>query len=219
VGRPRHAPSLEYEQQSTFNLECPSDQKRRIEMNKRLVFTSLVALGAVLLIGLAVFYQSAAQGTSAGNAAGSEASVPSAGVSARIQYLTKAHRAPDAVSEVVSVFTPSQKALELSGRSADGAWLAIEDGWVAASEVEVQGNIQDLPALADAQASTGKTTVLTKVHRQADAQAEVGGILMAYETVYILDRNADGSMLAISTSADADVPQGWVQASEITMDK
>jgi hypothetical protein len=195
-------------------------------MNKLLVLTSLMILTAVLLIGLAVSYQSAAQGNSAGNAstqagnvAKSEASLPSAGVSARIQYLTKAYRSPDAASDVVSVFTPSQKALELSGRSADGAWLAIEGGWVAASEVEVQGNIQDLPALADAQASTGKTAVLTKVYRQADAQAEVGGILMAHETVYILDRNADGSMLAITTSADADAPQGWVQASEITMDK
>lgn len=189
-------------------------------MNKRLVFTSLVVIGTVLLIGLAVFYQSAAQGNSSGNAAGSEASVSSAGPSARIQYLTKAHRTPDAASEVVSVMTPSQNAVDLYGRVNNSTWLAIQGGWVSASEVQVQGNVQDLPVLADTdQASTGKTAVLSKVYRQADAQAEVGGILMAHETVYILDRNADGSMLAIATSADADVPQGWVLASEITMDK
>jgi hypothetical protein len=195
-------------------------------MNKRLVFSSLVALGAVLLIGLAVFYQSAAQGKSADNASAqankadkSEASASSASATARIQYLTKAHRAPDATSEVVSVLTPSQNAVDLYGRVNDSTWLAIQGGWVSAGEVQVQGNIQDLPTLSDDQVSTGKTAVLTKVYRQADVQAEVGGILMAHETIYILDRNADGSMLAIATSADADAPQGWVQASEITMDK
>lgn len=195
-------------------------------MNKRLVFTSLAVLGAVLLIGLAVFYQSAAQGKGADNAssqvdnaAKSEASVPSASASARIQYLTKAHRAPDAASQVVSVLTPSQDAVDLYGRVPDSTWLAIQGGWVSAGEVQVQGNIQDLPTPEDNQADTGKTVVLTKVYREADVRAEVGGILMAYETVYILDRNANGSMLAIATSADADAPQGWVQASEITMDK
>jgi uncharacterized protein YraI len=145
------------------------------------------------------------------------------GVQAIPNRLTLVYQEPGSTGEVVAVFTPSMRSLEIVGRDESGAYLAVAIehgmGWVSAGELELRGDIAGLPVIA-AQAQPepagslqAMTTVLTKVYTGPEFGYAITDIRMPQEKLQVLGRSADSRWLAIALEHG----QGWVSAGELEL--
>jgi hypothetical protein len=135
--------------------------------------------------------------------------------------LTLVYREPDSTGEVMAVFTASMKPLNIVGRDESGTYLAValehDQGWVAAGELEISGDIDRLPVMASqgqmepAGSPQAVTAVLAKVYASPEFSHDITDILMAQEKLQVLGRSADSRWLAVAHEHG----QGWVAAGEV----
>ena len=111
---------------------------------------------------------------------------------------------PDYDSEVLGVFLRGQEATAF-GRSEDGSWLHLSDGWVAAKNVAADGDMMKLPVTTHA--VTLKAADSRSLRSGPDESFDVSGSLPRGETMIALGRNADGTWLQVSS--------GWIPAGQV----
>jgi hypothetical protein len=152
--------------------------------------------------------------------------VPASGASGQGELLalpsrlTLVYREPGSNGEVLAVFTASRQPLKIVGRNESGDYLAIAldhgQGWVAAGELELTGNIDRLPVIpAQAQidpagSPVAVTAVLTKVYAGPGFSYEITDILMAQENLQVLGRSADSLWLAVHRQGSGGASTGWI---------
>lgn len=108
---------------------------------------------------------------------------------------------PDYDSDVLGVFQRGAKA-NAFGRSDDGGWLHIAEGWVIAKNVDAAGDVMTLPVTTNA--VTVKAASKRSLRSGPDDSFDVTGDLPSGETALALGRNGDGSWLEVSG--------GWLPA-------
>ncbi len=111
---------------------------------------------------------------------------------------------PDYDSEVLGVFLRGQEATAF-GRSEDGSWLHLSDGWIAAKNVAADGDMMKLPVTTHA--VTLKAADSRSLRSGPDESFDVSGSLPRGETMIALGRNADGTWLQVSN--------GWIPAGQV----
>ena len=111
---------------------------------------------------------------------------------------------PDYDSDVLGVFQRGQQATAF-GRDEAGSWLHIAEGWVAAKNVEANGDVMTLPITTDA--VTVKAAVNRSLRSGPDDSFEVAGNLPGGEATLALGRNGDGSWLQVE--------YGWIPAGQV----
>jgi hypothetical protein len=65
---------------------------------------------------------------------------------ASARHQAKIYEAPQASSRVITILMPETE-MSLSGRSSDGEWLAVGDGWIQADDVRTDTDLAALPIL------------------------------------------------------------------------
>ena len=111
---------------------------------------------------------------------------------------------PDYDSDVLGVFQRGQEAAAF-GRDESGAWLQINDGWIAAKNVDADSDIMALPVTTNA--VTVKAAASRSLRSGPDDSFDATGNLPSGETMLALGRNGDGSWLQVSG--------GWIPADQV----
>ena len=111
---------------------------------------------------------------------------------------------PDYDSDVLGVFQRGQEAAAF-GRDEAGAWLQINDGWIAAKNVDADSDIMTLPVTTNA--VTVKAAASRSLRSGPDGSFDATGNLPSGETALALGRNGDGSWLQVSG--------GWIPADQV----
>ena len=111
---------------------------------------------------------------------------------------------PDYDSDVLGVFQRGAEAVAF-GRNEAGSWLHIAEGWVAAKNVEANGDVMTLPITTDA--VTIQATANRSLRSGPDSSFEVVGNLPSGETALVLGRNHNGSWLQVK--------DGWIPAGQM----
>ncbi len=111
---------------------------------------------------------------------------------------------PDYDSDVLGIFQRGQEAAAF-GRDEAGAWLQINDGWIAAKNVDADSDIMALPVTTNA--VTVKAAASRSLRSGPDDSFDAAGNLPSGETALALGRNGDGSWLQVSG--------GWIPADQV----
>ncbi len=111
---------------------------------------------------------------------------------------------PDYDSDVLGVFPRGQEA-DAFGRDEAGAWLQINDGWIAAKNVDAAGDVMGLPVTTNA--VTVKAASGLSLRSGPDGSFDMTGNLPSGETALALGRNGGGSWLQVA--------DGWIPADQV----
>ena len=96
------------------------------------------------------------------------------------------------------------------GRNKAGTWLRIEDGWVVANLVKVDGDIMDLPIAGQAHTRITVTLASAFIRSRPSVASDVVGSLRRGKETLAIGRSESGKWLQIES--------GWVLASTVKAD-
>ena len=111
---------------------------------------------------------------------------------------------PDYDSDVLGVFQRGEQT-NAFGRDEAGAWLQINDGWIAAKNVDAAADVMDLPVTTNA--VTIKAASGLSLRSGPDGSFDMTGNLPSGETALALGRNGGGSWLQVA--------DGWIPADQV----
>ena len=132
-----------------------------------------------------------------------------AGITITIRFNTTVRTGSSGSSGVVRRLQQGEEAIAF-GRNEDGKRLRIEDGWVLASMVRVDGDIMDLPIVGRSGITIISTSSNTPVRTRSSALSDRLGALQRGEEAIAFGRNKAGTWLQIK--------DGWVVASWVKAD-
>jgi hypothetical protein len=122
------------------------------------------------------------------------------------RHFTIVYDAPQAGPIAAFVLMPESE-VGLAGRSADGKWLALQNGWVQVDDLRTNVDLASLPVIQEKQAFTATTRHLSLVYETPSITSQVQVVLMPETEVSLAGRSADGEWLALGS--------GWVQRVDV----
>jgi hypothetical protein len=128
---------------------------------------------------------------------------------ATTRHLTMVYETPSVESRVAIVLMPVTE-VSLAGRSADGKWLALGNGWIQRSDIHTDSNLAALPVARAAQTFIATTRHLTMVYETPSVESRVAIVLMPVTEVSLAGRSADGKWLALGN--------GWIKKGDVHTD-
>jgi len=179
----------------------PETNKGDSKMKANTFFYTRLILGLALAIA---FLAANPQGFALANA-----SAISVDNIATTRHLTMVYETPSVDSRVAMVLMPVTE-VSLAGRSADGKWLALGNGWIQRSDISTDSDLAALPVAQVAQTFIATTRHLTMVYETPSVDSRVAYVLMPVTEVSLAGRSADGKWLVLGN--------GWFQRSDIRTD-
>jgi hypothetical protein len=124
-------------------------------------------------------------------------------------HFTIVYQAPQAGPTAAFVLMPETE-VSLAGRSTDGKWLSLQNGWVQVDDLRTNADLSSLPIMQVSQSFSGVTIGLTMVYQSPTMSSRVVDVLSPVSIVSLSGRSTDGDWLAVANKTDPGSIKGWV---------